>query len=211
MSSTEKISIRCPYKHMTREFKNLAEFDNFFKVHYADMEKVSTRGLNILYKIPGYKLGRKNGKLILIKTKLEQGVFNPVNGFAHHPDCEIDVKDMIPTWADMQKEERLNHEANVKMIDSLTGNDIDGKFDIGSYKNVNPEDIPKSKEPVKGMYAHTTAPPPQKVPDYKELYKEAYSKVVLDKQKEEVIKHMVNKEKDKQILKDAAEYFPDEI
>ena len=50
-------------------FENKEEFFKYYEEHKEDVDKMKTRGLNIKFKIPGFKIGRKKDELVLIQLK----------------------------------------------------------------------------------------------------------------------------------------------
>ena len=146
------------YKYQTITFKDVDEFKSFYNKNYDYINKITTRGLNILYKIPDYKLGRKHGEIVLMKTHLKQGTQSAVNGFKSHSDNEIDVNDMIDTWSDNKFEDNEQRQRNQDMIKEITGNASGFEPYLGSYDDVDVNELPKPKAPVKGAYAHVAQP-----------------------------------------------------
>ena len=49
----------------TKEFNNKEEFLNYYDSHKKEIDEMKTRGLNVKLHINGYKIGRKQNKLIL--------------------------------------------------------------------------------------------------------------------------------------------------
>ena len=162
------------YKYQTITFKDVDEFKSFYNKNYDYINKISTRGLNILYQIPGYKLGRKHGEIVLLKTQLKQGTFNPVNGFKSHPDNEIDVNDMIDTWAEMKFEDNKERQRHQDIINEATGNASGFKHDIGNYNDVDIDEVldQNPKAPCTKAYA-VGLTPPQQTSEYDEVYRRA--------------------------------------
>ena len=52
----------------TREFDNKREFLSYYETHKKEIDEMKTRGLNVKFHISGYKIGRKQNKLILYPT-----------------------------------------------------------------------------------------------------------------------------------------------
>ena len=146
------------YKYQTITFKDANEFRAFYNKNYDYINKITSRGLNILYHIPGYKLGRQRGEIVLIKTQLKQGTQSAVNGFKSHSDNEVDVNDMMNTWGEMKLEENEQRQVSQEMIKELTGNARGFSHYLGDYNDVDLDDLPKPKSPVKGAYAHVAQP-----------------------------------------------------
>ena len=58
------------FKNLYEETKdfNKEEFLNYYETHKKEIDEMKTRGLNVKYHINGYKIGRKQNKLILYST-----------------------------------------------------------------------------------------------------------------------------------------------
>lgn len=52
----------------TLTFNNLDEFKAYYEIHKNEIDKIPTRGLNIKYYIPGYRVGRNKGEMTFFKT-----------------------------------------------------------------------------------------------------------------------------------------------
>ena len=52
----------------TLTFNNLDEFKAYYEIHKNEIDKIPTRGLNIKYYIPGYRIGRSKGEMTFFKT-----------------------------------------------------------------------------------------------------------------------------------------------
>ena len=52
----------------TLTFNNLEEFKAYYEIHKNEIDKIPTRGLNIKYYIPGYRVGRNKGEMTFFKT-----------------------------------------------------------------------------------------------------------------------------------------------
>ena len=63
----------------TTTFNNKEEFMKYYEVHKADIDAMKTRGLNIKYSIPGYKIGRKKNQITLFPVKTEEIKEEPIN------------------------------------------------------------------------------------------------------------------------------------
>ena len=60
------------YKRQSEDsmsFDSGEEFLKYYDNHRKDIDNIHTRSLNLKYKINGYTIGRKQGKLILYPTK----------------------------------------------------------------------------------------------------------------------------------------------
>lgn len=53
------------------EFETREEFTEYYEKNKEEIDKMATRGLNIKYKIPGYKIGRKKNIITFIPVKQE--------------------------------------------------------------------------------------------------------------------------------------------
>ena len=53
------------------EFESKEQFMNYYERNKKEIDEMKTRGINVKFKIPGYKIGRKNNNLILIPTANE--------------------------------------------------------------------------------------------------------------------------------------------
>ncbi|KAL7716299.1 hypothetical protein QTN25_006290 [Entamoeba marina] len=59
------------YKNISDDvqlFESKQEFEKYYNKHQDDVDTMSTRGLNVKYKIEGFTLGRKAGKLMFIPS-----------------------------------------------------------------------------------------------------------------------------------------------
>lgn len=52
----------------TISFENESEFNRYYEKNQVIIDSMKTRGLNLKFKIPGIKIGRQQGKLILFRT-----------------------------------------------------------------------------------------------------------------------------------------------
>ena len=69
---TEELKISKNLSDDIVTFENKEEFFKYYEEHKEDVDKMKTRGLNIKYKIPGFKIGRKKEQLVLIQLKKKQ-------------------------------------------------------------------------------------------------------------------------------------------
>ena len=53
------------------EFETREEFTEYYEKNKEEIDKMATRGLNIKYKITGYKIGRKKNIITFIPVKQE--------------------------------------------------------------------------------------------------------------------------------------------
>ena len=67
MNSEQIITFKNLYED-TREFDNKREFLSYYETHKKEIDEMKTRGLNVKFYINGYKIGRKQNKLILYQT-----------------------------------------------------------------------------------------------------------------------------------------------
>ena len=56
-----------PYNPQIVEFENVDDFNIYYSTHKEEFDKMSTQKLNTKYKIPGYRLTKKENNLKLIK------------------------------------------------------------------------------------------------------------------------------------------------
>ena len=68
VNNTEQIITFKNLYEETKEFNNKEEFLNYYETHKKEIDEMKTRGLNIKFHINGYKIGRKQNKLILYPT-----------------------------------------------------------------------------------------------------------------------------------------------
>ena len=52
-------------------FESKEEFMNYYKKHQNEIDSMKTRGINVRYKIPGYRIGRQKNQILLFPTKKE--------------------------------------------------------------------------------------------------------------------------------------------
>ena len=57
----------------TITFNNPEEFKSYYEIHKSEIDSLPTRGLNIKYHIPGYRVGRNKGEMIFFKQMQRQG------------------------------------------------------------------------------------------------------------------------------------------
>lgn len=51
------------------EFDSKEEFNKYYQTHRDEIDNMATRGLNLKYRVNGYKIGRKGGKIVLYPIK----------------------------------------------------------------------------------------------------------------------------------------------
>ena len=180
------------YKYQIIEFKDVNEFKQFYNDNYDYINNVSTRGLNIMYHIPGYKLGRKQGEVVLFKTHLKQGTQAGVNGFKSHSDNEIDVNDLINTWSDAKFEDNEQRQFKQDLINDITGNTTGFGHDLGSYSNVDIDEVLEENPKAPCNKAYAVGCEPEKS-EYDDLYKSARNKVATEKKWEEIRRQAASK------------------
>ena len=56
----------------TKEFNNKQDFLNYYETHKKEIDEMKTRGLNVKFRINGYHIGRKEGRLILFPEQREK-------------------------------------------------------------------------------------------------------------------------------------------
>ena len=94
MSTTEtqsdKIEVYENISDNVRKFNNKEEFMSYYENHKSEIDSMKTRGLNMKYTIPGFKIGKRANKITLypIKDKKEdkkenkdefQEIYNQIN------------------------------------------------------------------------------------------------------------------------------------
>ena len=68
MESTN-IKLHKNYSDNPTEFESIDDFNNFYKINKADIDKLSTHAINLKYKVKNHRFGRKKGQLILFPLK----------------------------------------------------------------------------------------------------------------------------------------------
>ena len=82
MSTTEtqsdKIEVYENISDNVRKFNNKEEFMSYYENHKSEIDSMKTRGLNMKYTIPGFKIGKRANKITLypIKDKLKKKISN---------------------------------------------------------------------------------------------------------------------------------------
>ena len=78
MSTTEtqsdKIEVYENISDNVRKFNNKEEFMSYYENHKSEIDSMKTRGLNMKYTIPGFKIGKRANKITLypIKDKIKE-------------------------------------------------------------------------------------------------------------------------------------------
>lgn len=72
-SNTDKIEVYENISDNVKTFNNKEEFMNYYETHKSEIDSMKTRGLNMKYTIPGFKIGKRANKITLypIKDKKE--------------------------------------------------------------------------------------------------------------------------------------------
>ena len=65
--NVEPIEVIEPYNPQIVEFKNVDDFNIYYSTHKEEFNNMTTQKLNTKYKIPGYRLTKKENNLKLIK------------------------------------------------------------------------------------------------------------------------------------------------
>ena len=71
MSSESITTFKNLYEE-TKEFNNKQDFLNYYETHKKEIDEMKTRGLNVKFRINGYHIGRKEGRLILYPEQREK-------------------------------------------------------------------------------------------------------------------------------------------
>ena len=91
------IEIKEPFKTDVIEFTNTDDFTKYYREHEDEFNNVSTYKLNVRYKIPGYKISKKDKKEIIL-----------VKDYHYKPQSEIDTNevsniDVVSALAELEK------------------------------------------------------------------------------------------------------------
>lgn len=78
------------------EFDSCDDFLAYYKKNPVTIDEMKTRGLNMKYKIPNYKIGRKNDKIILLPI-------NKTESESHHDENKTNNEEKI-----LELEERIS-------------------------------------------------------------------------------------------------------
>ena len=70
MESTN-VKLHQNYSDNPTEFESIDDFNNYYKINKADIDKLSTHAINLKYKVKNHRFGRKKGQLILFPSKLD--------------------------------------------------------------------------------------------------------------------------------------------
>lgn len=76
-----------------RTFQNESEFLKFYEKHPEEINDVNTKTLNLKYKIPNYKIGRKEGKIILYPVN--EVITNNKNDDKEYIDILTDINNKL--------------------------------------------------------------------------------------------------------------------
>ena len=108
------------YSDNPTEFESIDDFNNYYKINKADIDKLSTHAINLKYKVKNHRFGRKKGQLILFPAK-------------------HDVSHQQPIGSDgLTSDEKLNRLNNrMKNIESLLSSLLDALFNNENEHNSN--------------------------------------------------------------------------
>ena len=73
------------------EFQSKEEFMNYYKKHQNEIDGMKTRGLNVKYKIPGFKIGRKQNQILLFPTDKKEETETEEIEKMHEIDEKINI------------------------------------------------------------------------------------------------------------------------
>lgn len=68
---TEELKVFENLYDIVQEFENKEEFQRYYNKNKEAIDKMPTRGLNVRFKINGYKLGKQKGELMLYPAKVQ--------------------------------------------------------------------------------------------------------------------------------------------
>ena len=78
MSTTEtqsdKIEVYENISDNVRKFNNKEEFMSYYENHKSEIDSMKTRGLNMKYTIPGFKIGKRANKITLYPIKDKENI-----------------------------------------------------------------------------------------------------------------------------------------
>ena len=66
---TSQIKLFQNYSDNVIEFENLDDFNNYYKINKADIDKLSTNALNRKFRVKNHRIGRKKGVIYLFPVK----------------------------------------------------------------------------------------------------------------------------------------------
>ena len=101
------------------EFETVDEFNNYYKINKAEIDKLSTRGINQKYKVKNHRIGREKGAITLFPLKQSSNI-------QHTPQPASDVVDEngISTH---EKLNRLN--SRLKNIENILNQLLEAIFE----------------------------------------------------------------------------------
>ena len=101
------------------EFETIDEFNNYYKINKAEIDKLSTRGINQKYKVKNHRIGREKGAITLFPLKQSSNI-------QHAPQPASDVVDEngISTH---EKLNRLN--SRLKNIENILNQLLEAIFE----------------------------------------------------------------------------------
>ena len=101
------------------EFETIDEFNNYYKINKAEIDKLSTRGINQKYKVKNHRIGREKGAITLFPLKQSSNI-------QHTPQPASDVVDEngISTH---EKLNRLN--SRLKNIENILNQLLEAIFE----------------------------------------------------------------------------------
>lgn len=71
-SNTDKIEVYENISDNVKTFNNKEEFMNYYETHKSEIDSMKTRGLNMKYTIPGFKIGKRANKITLYPIKVKE-------------------------------------------------------------------------------------------------------------------------------------------
>ena len=66
---SSNVKLHQNYSDNPTEFESIDDFNNYYKINKADIDKLSTHAINLKYKVKNHRFGRKKGELILFPSK----------------------------------------------------------------------------------------------------------------------------------------------
>ena len=135
-------------------FENKEEFFKYYEEHKEDVDKMKTRGLNIKFKIPGFKIGRKKDELVLIqlkKTKEEKEQMMKEIEENNSPKDEV-VKELTkepPHVASPEPPQKYGH----NLINFIPDSDL--VFDIIAKLDKIQTQVEKNYQLLEGLYVNS--------------------------------------------------------
>lgn len=120
MSVYKKISDDC------RTFESDSDFLKYYEKNRETIDEINTRALNLKFKINGFKIGRKEGKIILYPIN------NVVSKVNSNEDSDVNLK---------QEVEELKLRINIieNILNDLLKRDDVPKSNVPSTDSMNPQ------------------------------------------------------------------------